>query len=112
MGFENALLIPTVHNEPPVYLRYYDKVFESARGFLWNTEEEKNFAEHRFPQVVGKPYAIGGAGVDVPPGELPQLPEQLPGKQYIVYAGRIDESKAAERCLSTSCAIKKSIEGS
>lgn len=93
LGFDNAILIPTVHDEPPVYLRYYDKVFNSAQGFLWNTVEEKQFAEHRFPQIKGKPFAMGGAGVDVPAGELPSLPEQLEGQQYLVYAGRIDESK-------------------
>lgn len=111
MGFENAVLIPTVHDEPPVYLRYYDKVFESARGFLWNTEEEKNFAEHRFPQVIGKPDAMGGAGVDVPPGELPQLPEQLRGKQYLVYAGRIDESKGCGEMFAYFFRYKKEHRG-
>ena len=24
LGFENSYLIPTVHDKPPVYLRYYD----------------------------------------------------------------------------------------
>ena len=93
LGFENAMLIPTVHDEPPVYLRYYDAVFAGARGIIWNTEEEKAFAEKRFPRIAGTPGIMAGVGIDGPRGELPEIPEELKGKTYIVYAGRIDESK-------------------
>ena len=34
MGFHNPLLIPTVHDEPSVYLRCYDNVFNSAKAFI------------------------------------------------------------------------------
>ena len=40
LGFDNAMLIPALHDEPPVYLRAYDKVFEAARALLWLTPEE------------------------------------------------------------------------
>ena len=93
MGFENALLIPTVHDEPPVYLRYYDSVFSSAKGFIWNTPEEQTFAEQRFPNIRKIPGVLAGVGVDVPEGPLPEIPESLRGVPYITYAGRIDESK-------------------
>lgn len=93
MGFENACLIPTVHDEPPVYLRYYRKVFEAAKGIIWNTPEEREFAERRFPAVADTPSVIAGVGVDVLAGELPEIPESLREGDYVVYAGRIDESK-------------------
>lgn len=96
MNLPNAILIPTLHDEPPIYLRYYDKVFEAAKGFIWQTPEELEFAERRFPQIKGKPGVIGGAGVDVPDTELPELPDSLKGQRYIVYAGRIDESKGCK----------------
>lgn len=93
MGFENALLIPTVHDEPPVYLRYYDRVFSAAKGIIWNTPEERAFAERRFPEIRNTPGILAGVGVDVPEGPLPDIPESLWGTPYITYAGRIDESK-------------------
>lgn len=96
LGFQNAVLIPTVHDEPPVYLRFYDAVFAAAREIAWNTEEEKDFAERRFPCVVNTPGIIAGVGIDGPQGELPEIPESIRGRQYIVYAGRIEESKGCQ----------------
>ncbi len=93
LGFDNAVLIPTVHDEPWVYLRYFDRVFGSARGFAWNTPEERAFALKRFPQIAGRPEVMTGIGVEPPEGELPGLPKALQGKRYVVYAGRIDENK-------------------
>ena len=93
LGFRNAVLIPTVHDEPPVYLRFYDAVFGAAREIAWNTEEEKSFAEGRFPCVINTPGIMAGVGIDGPQGPLPEIPEEIRNKPYIVYAGRIDESK-------------------
>lgn len=93
IGFENAILIPTVHDELPVYLREYDKIFAAAKGIIWNTDAEQEFALRRFPHIRSIPSIMAGIGVDVPEGELPNIPESIQGKDYIVYAGRIDESK-------------------
>lgn len=93
MGFDNAFLIPTAHDEEPIYLRHYDQVFSGAKGFVWLTPEEKRFSEKRFPQIKGVPGVMTGAGVDIPTGELPEIPEKIKEEQYIVYTGRIDEFK-------------------
>ena len=93
LDFENAVLIPTVHDEPPAYLRHYGAVFAAAKGIAWNTEEEKRFAERRFPAVKDTPGIMAGVGIDGPQGELPEIPEAIRGVPYLVYAGRIDESK-------------------
>ena len=92
-GFENAVLIPTVHDEPSVYYHVYDKVFNSAKAFVWNTPEERAFAQKRFPLIVSKPETITGLGIDKPECDLPPIPEELKGENYLVYAGRIEESK-------------------
>ena len=93
LRFANAALIPTLHDEPSAHLRYYDAVFAAAKGIAWNTEEEKAFAEKRFPSVRNTPGIMVGVGVDGPEGELPELPAGLQEGKYLVYAGRIDESK-------------------
>lgn len=92
MPFENAFLIPTAHDEPPIRFRFYDSVFAGALGYLWQTEEEKAFAERRFPFLRGRPGAVGAVGIEVP--AHPQaVPAAVRGFPYILYAGRIDESK-------------------
>ena len=96
LGLKNAALIPTVHDEAPVYLRVYDEVFANARAIAWNTPEERAFANKRFPVTKNIPGDIFGVGIDVPQGELPQLPESIRGSEYLVYAGRIDASKGCE----------------
>ena len=93
LGFDNAMLVPTVHDEPPVYLRWYEKVFAAAKGICWNSEEEKAFANRRFPMTKDTPGIMAGVGVDGPPAELPEIPEAIRGKKYLVYVGRIDGSK-------------------
>lgn len=93
MDFENAFLVPTAHDEPPIYLRYYEKVFCAAKGFVWNTLEERNFIERRFPKIKTIPGIIAGVGVDKPQGELPEIPQEIRDVPYIAYVGRIDPSK-------------------
>ena len=93
LGFSNAALIPTVHDEPPVYLRHYDKVFANAKEIVWNMTTERDFAQKRFPFLKNTPGEIVGLGIEGMKGELPEIPEKLKGTRYIVYAGRIDENK-------------------
>ena len=107
MGFDNAVLIPTLHDEPPVYLRAYDKVFEAAKALLWLTPEEQAFAFKRFPFVKDKPQVLIGAGIDKPAEALPEIPEEIRGKRYLVYAGRIDESKGCGEMFDYFLRLKK-----
>ncbi|MCR5545519.1 MAG: glycosyltransferase family 4 protein [Lachnospiraceae bacterium] len=108
MGFENAILIPTVHDEPPVHLPYYKNVFRGAKGFIWNTKAEKAFAQKIFPETENKPCAYAGVGVEIPKNvnEMP-LPKELKDTDYIVYAGRVDESKGCREMFQSFTQYKK-----
>ena len=92
-GFRNALLIPTLHDEWPAYLRHYDRVFRGAKGIVWNSREELEFAEKRFPGIGTVPGVITGIGIEVP--EELKVPDRIRDMQdpYVVYVGRVDESK-------------------
>ena len=93
MKLPNAALIPTAHDEAPIYLRHYEKVFAGAKGLAWLTPEERAFTRERFPFIKDTPEIMIGAGIDMPRGELPMAPKKIRKKRYLVYAGRIDESK-------------------
>lgn len=93
----NKLLIPTAHDEWPIYIRHYRKVFSSADGFIYNAQAEKRFVEQLFPFTVRKPNVTVGAGVDFPKGLLPNVQERFGIRPpYLCYAGRIDESKGCD----------------
>lgn len=89
----NAFLIPTAHDEPPIYLNYYKKVFAAPRGIIYNTVEERDFCENKFG-IGNTPNVIAGVGVDAPgEKELFDAKERYGLDNYMLYAGRIDESK-------------------
>ena len=100
LGLENAVLIPTAHDEPPIWLRYYDRVFSSAKWLVWHSAEERAFARERFPAIQDLPSTVIGMGIDPTAQPLPPLPEGLVPGQYLVYAGRIDESKGCREMFS------------
>ena len=91
---DNAYLMPTAHDEPPVYVKFYRKVFQNPVGMVYNTLEEKEFVEEEF-QVEDIPSIVTGAGVELP--DMEHLPD-VRGKfgldtDYILYIGRIDVGK-------------------
>ena len=92
-GFRHAMLIPTLHDEWPAYLKHYDRVFSAAQSIVWNSPEELAFATQRFPGIEKTPSDIVGVGIEIP--EKTSLPERITSLKdpYIVYVGRLDVSK-------------------
>jgi len=101
---DRAVLIPTAHDEPPIYLSLFDRLFHLPQGMLFLTPEERDFVLRRFclPEECGQ---VAGAGLDLeameqPTGplkdELPELAGRLAGRPYLLYVGRIDESKGCQ----------------
>ena len=45
---DKAFLIPTSHDEPPLYLSIFEEFFKKPSGFIFNTPEEKAFLINRF----------------------------------------------------------------
>lgn len=112
-GFKGrGILIPTAHDEWPIYFRCYREIFESARGFVYNSEAERRFVDKLFLETSGKPYITIGTGVEAPAGELPDVAERfgLTG-DYIVYAGRIDQSKGCGELFEYFAAYKRRCGG-
>ncbi len=88
-----AILVPTAHDEPPIYLSIFNDLFKLPQAILYNTEEEEKFVNLKF-KVESTPHTIIGTGIDVPDTIDPAAFEQKYGlKNFIVYVGRVDESK-------------------
>ena len=90
---ENAVLLPTAHDEPPFHLPIYKKVFANAKVFIYLTEEEKKLCENKFgaKRVLS---IVTGAGVEAPDKEsLFDAKTRYGLGEYVLYVGRIDESK-------------------
>ncbi len=91
---DKSLLVPTAHDELPVRLRIFRKVFTSPRTIVYNTRAERDFVHSLF-QNRNVPHAVVGTGVEIPQG---MNYEGFSGQcdidhESILYVGRIDESK-------------------
>lgn len=93
---DRAMLVPTAHDEPPIYLSIFESLFRLPQAFLYNTEEERRFVNSKF-QVRNIPSDIVGVGIDVPKNVDSFAFKQKYGvNKFIVYVGRIDESKGCK----------------
>lgn len=91
---DRALLVPTVHDEPPLRLRIFDETFAAARLLLFSTPEERELARARFG--VGNERArVVGVGVDKAPTTNVQAFRAPHGieRPYVLCLGRLDLSK-------------------
>ncbi|MEQ8168081.1 MAG: glycosyltransferase family 4 protein, partial [Candidatus Eremiobacterota bacterium] len=105
---EKACLVPTAHDEWPIYLPIWDEFFKKPRDFIFNTVEEKIFLEKRFPGITFK-GEIAGVGVDLPDDISEQRFRDLyhVDSPYMLYIGRIEESKGCKDLFDYFIRYKK-----
>ncbi len=97
---KRAVLIPTFHPEKPAGLEIYKKVLPMAKGFIFNTAEERNsFKRYGFLKTddfitEGIPVdtLISMKTEDTPAGtDDPEI--DIQNTRYFLYSGRIDKQK-------------------
>ena len=104
---QKSLLVPTAHDEPMIYLSIYQDFFRQPKGFAFNTPEERDLLVKKFN--VDCTYSdIIGVGTRVEPSEQPSE-IKLP-RNYVVYVGRVDESKGCGQLLDFWHRYKKNNE--
>ena len=108
---EKSILIPTAHDEPPIYRDIFRSVFHLPKGVFYNTQEEKNFVKNRFHH---HPLfeEIGGVGVE--------LPQDISSKRFrnkygiespfLLYVGRITEKKGCHMLFDYFAKMKERSE--
>ncbi len=112
MGMENvadkAVLVPFAHDEPPIYLKIYEKIFACPKGMVYNTEEERTFIQTKFKNKH-IPSVLTGIGIEIPDkSEYNGCKEKFHlVNPYIVYMGRIDVSKGCDELLDWFSLYKK-----
>lgn len=107
-----SILVPTAHDEPPIRLRMFGKVFTTPRFIVYNTRAERDLVHSIFGnQEV--PHAVVGVGVDVSSekktvgfGERFGIDDR-----FILYLGRIDESKGCGKLFEFFQRYKSKVPG-
>jgi glycosyltransferase involved in cell wall biosynthesis len=91
---DKAVLVPTAHDERPIYLDLFRSLFRIPRALIYQVEEERAFVEARF-HTAHLPSAVIGAGID-PVSEADgarfRRRHGLDGS-YLLYVGRVDVEK-------------------
>jgi glycosyltransferase involved in cell wall biosynthesis len=89
-----AVLVPTAHDERPIYLDLFRSLFRIPRALIFQVEEERAFVEGRF-HTEHLPSAVIGAGIDpVTDADAARFRRRhgLEGP-YLLYVGRVDVEK-------------------
>lgn len=131
---KKIVLVPAAHDEPPICLKIFDSVFHSPSRIIYNTEAERDFVHRRFNNANVQ-NIVAGVGVEFPPNYTKHTADfvkkyglsqgksekfatdrlrlqqkkcfaELP--QYVIYAGRIDESKGCKEMFEYFLQYKKS----
>lgn len=94
-----SVVQPALHDEPMMRLAIYDDALAHARGFVFNTPEERTRFAARFGRGGDAP--IVGAGIDPPPASDPGRARAALGieRDYVLYVGRLDASKGVDALI-------------
>jgi len=91
---ERAVMHPAAHDELPIRLPVFRRVFDAARGLAYHTEAERRFVETLFPVAHHREIVIG-LGSDPEPGDPGAARERLglDERPYLLCLGRVDDGK-------------------
>ena len=105
---EKSLLIPTAHDEPPIYYKIFDRIFNIPKGILYSTTVERDFINKKFKN--NHIYTdIVGLGIEIKNNisKIDLKNKFLIKNEYVLYLGRIDESKGCKILFENFLEYKK-----
>lgn len=96
---DKAILIPTAHDEPPIYLSIFESVFKMPKAIVYNTEEEKKFVDSKFKNddIISDIIGVGIQKIENINGN--DFKKKYNIDKFIIYVGRIDESKGCNQLI-------------
>jgi glycosyltransferase involved in cell wall biosynthesis len=91
-----SVLHPAAHDEGPIRMPIFAKVFSQAAGLVFQTEGERRLTERLF-SVGNHPQLLLGLGVSPIEGDEAgfRSAHGLEDRPYILCVGRVDEGKGA-----------------
>ena len=98
---EKSILIPTAHDEPPIYFGIFNSIFHLPRCILYLTNSEKNFVTKKFHNNYVNSDIVG-VGIDIEKDvENINLKDRFHIEdEYLIYLGRIDEAKGCKNMIA------------
>ena len=108
---EKSILIPTAHDEPPIYYSIFNETFNLPKAILYSTATERDFVNKRFKNDYIESDIVG-LGVDINENAQDINLEKTFGikDDYVVYIGRIDESKGCKEMFEYFLEYKKTYD--
>ncbi len=91
---DKSILIPTAHDEPPLYFGGFGRLFSTPKVIMYNTLSEKNLVEAIYPDSKNRKSDVAAIGFNKPEFNYGQI--QKPDCKYFVYVGRIDINKGCK----------------
>ena len=92
LELENAILLPTAHDEPVIYFNIYKNMFKKTKYLLYNSIEEKEFLINKFG-LQDKKSKLTCVGIDIPKIQEDINYAERNYGNYIVYIGRVCKGK-------------------
>ena len=106
---DKAILVPTAHDEPPIYLDIFNDLFQMPEYIVYNTLWEKRFIQSKFKNS-NIPNDVVGVGIDPIQNLRPDdfIEKYNLNTRFLLYVGRIDESKGCKVLFDYFLKYKKS----
>ena len=105
-----TVLVPTAHDEAPIFLPAFREMFARFPAHIFLTPEERQFVEEIFPIAGARKTTIGM------PVELTAPPDPARFRAsygiegpFLLYAGRIDPTKGCDRLLAFYRAARRDL---
>ncbi len=97
---KKSVLVPAAHDEAPIKLRVYSKLFNLPKALIYSTHEEKKFVNDFFNNERIMDDVIG-TGVNLPNQEIvaQDFVEKYDLDNFILYAGRLEEAKGLKQLI-------------
>jgi glycosyltransferase involved in cell wall biosynthesis len=94
-ALDRAILVPTAEEDDAIRLGVFAELFQSVRGLLYLTPEERQLIETH-AGTIKAPSRVIGSGMNVHrSGAAPRQRLRAP-ESYVLYVGRIDKNKGVE----------------
>jgi glycosyltransferase involved in cell wall biosynthesis len=90
-----AVLHPATHDEAPIRLPVFKRVFRSVGGLVFQIAEERRLTEGFFPEVSALPQVVVGLGVTPLDGreDAARVAAGIGDRPYLICLGRVDNGK-------------------